>query len=65
MTEAPLPVQVARPGDTLILTFATAMSDEEFNQVLASLRAKIPDGIHITVIERCTGAIICRPDAEG
>jgi hypothetical protein len=61
---APVLAQVARPGDTLLLTFAERLSAADGDRLLRHIKDKLPEGIHLGIVDGCTGAVICRPDSD-
>lgn len=56
---------VARPGDTILVGFDHRLSDEEFEEMTARLRAIGDDlGVRFGVIEGASSMIVVRPELD-
>lgn len=58
-------VAIAKPGDTILVGFDHRLSDEEFEEMTARLRAVGDDlGIRFGVIEGASSIVVVRPELD-
>lgn len=64
MDEKPLPYGlVARPGDTVVLIYSQALTNQEIDIMRTEWRAYVGEGVKLAFADRCSSALVVRGDA--
>lgn len=56
---------VVRPGDTLILYSPIRLSDDEIDDLRASVKAQLPELANVAVFEAVLPVAVIRPESVG